>query len=78
MLASFLCCHSTTETLNLTLLSMVGVSMRGGLMRGIKIPLQDGALKMPGGLMREGGGGGGGVFAGHYGSFSRYTQQSMC
>ena len=41
----------------------------GGLMRGIKIPLQDFALKMQGG----GGGGGGGlcargcVFAGHYG-----------
>ena len=36
-------------------------------MRGIKIPQQDFALKMPGG----GGGGGlcarGGVFAGHYG-----------
>ena len=30
----------------------------GGLMHGIKIPLQAGALKMPGGLMREGGGGG--------------------
>ena len=29
-------------------------------MRGIKIPLQDFALKMQGGLMREGGGGGGG------------------
>ena len=27
----------------------------GGLMRGIKIPLQDFALKMQGGLMREGG-----------------------
>ena len=27
----------------------------GGLMRGIKIPQQDFALKMPGGLMREGG-----------------------
>ena len=26
-------------------------------MRGIKIPQQDFALKMPGGLMREGGGG---------------------
>ena len=32
-----------------------------GLMRGIKIPQQDFALKMPGGLMRE-------VFAGHYGN----------
>ena len=32
-------------------------------MRGIKIPQQDLALKMPGGLMHEGGG----VFAGHYG-----------
>ena len=29
-------------------------------MRGIKIPHQDFALKMPGGLMCEGGGGGGG------------------
>ena len=28
----------------------------GGLMRGIKIPQQDFALKMLGGLMREGGG----------------------
>ena len=28
----------------------------GGLMRGIEIPLQDFALKMQGGLMREGGG----------------------
>ena len=27
----------------------------GGLMRGIKIPQQDVALKMPGGLMCEGG-----------------------
>ena len=33
-------------------------------MRGIKIPQYEFALKMPGGLMREGGGGG--VFAGHY------------
>ena len=33
----------------------VEVSMRGGLMRGIKIPLYDFALKMQGGLMREGG-----------------------
>ena len=32
-------------------------------MRGIKIPQQDFALKMPGGLMREGG-----LFAGHYGN----------
>ena len=39
----------------------------GGLMRGIKIPQQDFALKMLGGLMREWGGGGG-VFAGHYGT----------
>ena len=31
-------------------------------MSGIKIPQQNFALKMPGGLMREGGG----VFAGHY------------
>ena len=43
----------------------VEVSTRGGggLMRGIKIPLHDFALKMQGGLMREGG-----VFAGHYGN----------
>ena len=34
-------------------------------MRGIKIPQQEFALKMQGGLMREGGG----VFAGHYGTF---------
>ena len=27
----------------------------GGLMRGIKIPMHDFALKMQGGLMREGG-----------------------
>ena len=33
-------------------------------MRGMKIPQQDFALKMPGGLMREGG-----VFAGHYGRY---------
>ena len=31
-------------------------------MRGIKIPQQDFALKLPGGLMREGG-----VFSGYYG-----------
>ena len=44
-------------------------SWGGGLMRGIKIPQQDFALKMLGGLMREGGRGrGGGVFAGHYGT----------
>ena len=30
----------------------------GGLMHGIKIPQQDFALKMQGGLMRKGGGGG--------------------
>ena len=39
-------------------------------MRGIKIPQQNFTLKMPGGLMREGGGGGGedtGI-CGHYGS----------
>ena len=36
-------------------------------MRGIKIPLQDFALKMQGGLMHEGGGG---VFVGHYGIFN--------
>ena len=34
----------------------------GGLMRGIKIPQQDFALKMQGGLMRKGD-----IFAGHYG-----------
>ena len=34
-------------------------------MRGIKIPLHDFALKMQGGLMREGRG----VFAGHYGIY---------
>ena len=34
-------------------------------MRGIKIPQQDFALRMSGGLMHEGGGGG--VFVGHYG-----------
>ena len=31
-------------------------------MRGIKIPQQVFALKMPGGLMREGGGGGGAAY----------------
>ena len=36
----------------------------GGLMRGIKIPLHDFALKMQGGLCVRGG-----VFAGHYGSW---------
>ena len=35
----------------------VGVSTGGGLLCGIKIPLQDFALKMQGSLMREGGGG---------------------
>ena len=39
-------------------------------MRGIKIPLQDFALKMQGVLMREGGGG---VFAGHYGTCIPYN-----
>ena len=43
-------------------------------MCGIKTPQQDFALKMQGGLMREGGGGGGGwggvVFAEHYGTHS--------
>ena len=33
-------------------------------MRGTKVPQQDFALKMPGGLMREGGGGGGGGICG--------------
>ena len=33
----------------------VRVSTRGGLMRGIKIPVQDFALKMQGVFMREGG-----------------------
>ena len=37
----------------------------GGLMRRIKIPQYEFALKMQGGLMREGGGG---IFAGHYGN----------
>ena len=37
---------------------------RGELMRGIKIPQYEFALKMQGGLMHEGG-----VFAGHYGMF---------
>ena len=41
----------------------VEVSTRGGgLMRGIKIPLHDFALKMQGGLCARGG-----VFAGHFG-----------
>ena len=40
----------------------------GGLMRGIKIPQQEFALKMQGRLMREGGGGG--IFAGHYGIYT--------
>ena len=35
----------------------------GGLMRGIKIPQHEFALKMQGRLMREGGV----IFAGHYG-----------
>ena len=40
----------------------VGVSTRAGdILRRIKIPLQDCALKVKGGLMREGD-----VFAGHY------------
>ena len=40
-------------------------------MRGLKIPLQDFALKVRGGgLMCEGGG----VFAGHYGTCVLYTQ----
>ena len=45
MLASFLRCHSTRETLNLTVLEF----RRGGLyLRGIKIPPQDFALiQMP-------------------------------
>ena len=33
------------------------VERRGGLMRGLKIPLHDFVLKMQGGLMRGGGGG---------------------
>ena len=33
-------------------------------MRGIKIPQYEFALKMQGGLMREGG-----IFAGHYGNY---------
>ena len=41
----------------------------GGLMRGIKIPQQDFALKRHGGGVGGGGGGGGGL-AGHYGIIS--------
>ena len=43
----------------------VGVSMGGGLIRGIKIPPQDFPLKMQGGAYVRGGGG---VFAGHNGA----------
>ena len=47
---------------------------RGGLMRGIKIPPQDFALKM------QGGGGGlcarGGIFAGHYGKYEIFTSKT--
>ena len=39
----------------------------GGLMRRIKIPQQEFALKMQGRLMHEGGGGS--IFAGHYGIY---------
>ena len=43
-------------------------------MRRIKIPQQDFELKMPGGLMCEGGG----VFAGHYGiSFSNRNTKTI-
>ena len=52
ILASFLRCHSPTETLNLTVYRSFD---EGELMRGIKIPPQDFALKMQGGLMCEGG-----------------------
>ena len=41
-------------------------------MRGIKIPQQDFALKMPGGLMREGG-----IFARHYGTNKANSVQSI-
>ena len=44
----------------------VGASMRGGLMRGMKIPPQDFALKIQGGAYAQGGEGAY-VFAGHYG-----------
>ena len=45
----------------------------GGLMRGIKIPLQDFVLKSKGrgGAMPEGG-----VFAGHYSTTLPYSQPS--
>ena len=59
MLASFLHCHSTTETLNLTSFDEGG----GGLMHRRKIPLQDFVLKMQGGLCARGG-----IFAEHYGT----------
>ena len=39
-------------------------------LHGIKIPQYELALKMQGGLMREGGGG---VFAGHYGKSVAYV-----
>ena len=42
-------------------------------MRGIKIPQQDFALKMLGGLMREGGD----VFAGHYGNSFHFTNKNI-
>ena len=42
-------------------------------MCGIKIPQQDFALKMPGGLMHEGG-----VFAGHYGTCTLACSTSTC
>ena len=59
MLASFLHCHSNTETLNLTVCEFRQEGGEG-LMRGIKIPPRDFVLKMQGGgggggLMREGG-----------------------
>ena len=43
-------------------------------MRGIKIPQQDFALKMQGGLCARGGGGS--VFAGHYGIY--YITRVIC
>ena len=43
-------------------ISTAGCVFFGGLMRGLKIPQYEFALKMQGGLMREGGGGGGGAY----------------
>ena len=43
-----------------------------GLMRGIKIPQQDFALKRQGGLCARGG-----VFVGHYGTFKMQTKKKQ-